>query len=51
VGKLSIVSIPDGAGIKLDGSFVGNSPSDVQVDEGDHPVAVKKTGFKDWDGR
>jgi len=49
VGKLSIVSIPDGADIELDGSFVGNAPSDVQVAEGDHTVAVKKAGFKDWE--
>jgi hypothetical protein len=49
VGKLSIVSIPDGADIELDGSFVGNAPSDVQVAEGDHTVTVKKTGFKDWE--
>lgn len=48
-GKLSIVSIPDGADIELDGSFVGNTPSDVQVAEGDHTVTVKKAGFKDWE--
>lgn len=48
-GKLSVISIPDGADIEVDGSFVGNTPSDVQVAEGDHTVAVKKTGFKDWE--
>lgn len=47
-GKLSIVSIPDGADIELDGSFVGNAPSDLQVTEGEHTIAVKKAGFKDW---
>ncbi len=47
-GKLSIISNPDGADIELDGSFVGNTPSDVQVAEGDHTIAVKKAGFKDW---
>jgi hypothetical protein len=47
-GKLSIVSIPDGADIELDGNFVGNTPSDVQVTEGEHVVSVKKPGFKDW---
>ena len=31
------------------GSFVGNTPSDVQVAEGDHTVTVKKAGFKDWE--
>lgn len=48
-GKLSIVSIPDGADIEVDGNFVGNAPSDVQVSDGDHTVTIKKTGFKDWE--
>jgi hypothetical protein len=47
-GKLSIVSIPDGADIEVDGSFVGNAPSELQVSEGEHTIDVKKTGFKDW---
>lgn len=47
-GKLSIASVPDGADIEVDGSFVGNTPSDVQVADGEHTVTVKKTGFKDW---
>jgi hypothetical protein len=48
-GKLSIGSAPDGADIEVDGSFVGNTPSDVQVGEGDHTVTLKKAGFKDWE--
>lgn len=48
MGKLSVVSTPEGADIEIDGSFVGNTPSDVQVPEGDHEVSVKKAGFKDW---
>jgi hypothetical protein len=48
-GKLSIISVPDIADIEVDGSFVGNTPSDVQVSEGDHTIAVKKAGFKDWE--
>lgn len=48
-GKLSVGSVPDGADIEVDGSFVGNTPSDVQVTEGEHTVSVKKTGFKDWE--
>lgn len=47
--KLQVASIPPGADIELDGSFVGNTPSDVQVAEGDHTILVKKTGFKDWE--
>jgi hypothetical protein len=47
--KLQIDSTPPGADIEVDGSFVGNTPSEVQVAEGDHTVTVKKAGFKDWE--
>jgi hypothetical protein len=46
--KLQLESDPSGADIEVDGSFVGNTPSDVQVSEGDHTIKVKKAGFKDW---
>jgi hypothetical protein len=49
VGKISVASEPDGADIEVDGSFVGNTPSDLQLPEGEHAVAVKKAGFKDWE--
>ena len=47
--KLQIDSTPPGADIEVDGSFVGNTPSEVQVAEGDHTVTVKKAGFKEWE--
>lgn len=47
--KLQIDSTPPGADIEIDGSFVGNTPSDVQIGEGDHTVVVKKSGFKNWE--
>jgi hypothetical protein len=47
--KLQVESSPPGADIEVDGSFVGNTPSDVQVAEGEHTVTVKKAGFKDWE--
>ena len=47
--KLQVESSPPNADIEVDGSFVGNTPSDVQVTEGEHTVVVKKTGFKDWE--
>jgi len=47
--KLQLESDPSGADIAVDGSFVGNTPSDVQVTEGEHTVSVKKAGFKDWE--
>jgi hypothetical protein len=48
-GKLSVASVPSGADITVDGSFVGNTPSEVQVPEGDHTIAVKRAGFKEWE--
>jgi hypothetical protein len=47
--KLQLESDPSGADIELDGNFAGNTPSDLQVSEGEHIVAVKKVGFKDWE--
>lgn len=47
--KLQMESNPSGADIEIDGSFVGNTPSDVQVPEGEHAITVKKAGFKDWE--
>ena len=47
--KLQVESNPSGADIEVDGSFVGNTPSEVQVAEGDHIVAVKKVGFNSWE--
>lgn len=48
-GKVQLESDPTGADIEVDGSFVGNTPSDVQIAEGDHTVILKKAGFKDWE--
>lgn len=47
--KLQIDSTPPGADIEIDGSFIGSTPSNVQVAEGDHTVVVKKPGFKSWE--
>jgi len=47
--KLQLESNPSGADIEVDGGFVGNTPSDVQVEEGDHTIIVKKAGFRDWE--
>jgi hypothetical protein len=47
--QLQVTSTPDGAGIEIDGSFVGNTPSTVGVAQGQHQLSVKKTGFKPWE--
>ncbi len=46
--KLSVSSTPPGADIEVDGSFVGNTPSEINLASGDHSIAIKKAGFKDW---
>ena len=48
-GKVNISSNPSGADIEVDGAFVGNTPSAVDLQAGDHVIAVKKTGYKDWE--
>jgi activator of HSP90 ATPase len=47
--KLQMESNPSGADIEIDGSFVGNTPSDVQVPEGEHTISLKKAGFNVWE--
>jgi len=46
--KLQVESSPPGADIEVDGVFVGNTPSEIEVTEGEHTVALRKSGFKDW---
>ena len=45
----TVASLPDGADIEVDGSFVGNTPSDIDVPAGEHTVTVKKSGFQTWE--
>ena len=46
--SLKINSDPVGADIEVDGNFVGSTPSTISLASGEHTVAVKKSGFKDW---
>ena len=46
--RLSISSIPNGADIEVDGNFVGNTPSAIEISIGDHTISVKKNGYKAW---
>lgn len=45
---LAIASTPPGADIEVDGNFVGNTPSTVNLAPGSHQIVVKKKGFVDW---
>ena len=46
--SLLINSAPAGADITVDGSFVGDTPSAINITTGVHEVTVTKTGFKGW---
>jgi len=43
-----IKSTPPGADINVDGKFMGNTPSTILLDAGEHLVLVDKEGFKPW---
>lgn len=46
--SLIVSSTPPGADIEIDGAFVGNTPSTLNVAPGTHEITVKKAGFADW---
>ena len=45
---LSIRSTPEAADIEVDGSFVGNTPSAIDLATGEHTVIISKKGFEPW---
>jgi hypothetical protein len=47
--QVAISSIPDGADIEIDGSFVGNAPSAIELTPGEHTVVVHRKGFQKWE--
>ncbi len=47
--SLKVSSDPSGADIEIDGNFVGNTPSTLNVASGQHNISVKKSGFKPWE--
>ncbi len=46
--SVTIESTPTAADIEVDGGFVGNTPSTVNVLPGSHEITVKKKGYADW---
>jgi hypothetical protein len=47
-GTVAVTSVPDGADVNSDGSFVGNTPAMLKLSVGKHIVRVSKNGYKDW---
>jgi hypothetical protein len=46
--SVEIDSAPAGADIEVDGAFVGNTPSTLNLTLGDHALTVTKAGFAAW---
>jgi PEGA domain len=49
LARVALESNPASADIEVDGKFVGSTPSEIQITEGEHTISVKKAGFKDWE--
>lgn len=47
--NVTIASTPSGADVEVDGKFVGNSPTTVQLSAGDHSIKISKKGYKSWE--
>lgn len=41
-------STPDGAHILVDGNYVGDTPSMINLTPGEHFIAIQKSGFETW---
>lgn len=48
-GTLAVSSTPPGADVEVDGAFMGNTPSQLNLAAGDHTIKVSKSGFKPWE--
>jgi len=46
--SFALSSNPTGAEIEIDGSFVGDTPSAIQIEPGEHDIVIKKKGFEAW---
>lgn len=48
LSSITVKSTPPGADINVDGKFVGNTPSTIQLPIGDHFFSVEKEGLTPW---
>jgi hypothetical protein len=46
--SVNVSSNPANADITVDGSFVGSTPSQIDIAPGDHTLTISKAGFKTW---
>lgn len=48
MASVKIGSTPAGADIEVDGVFVGSTPSQLNLNHGDHNISIRKSGFAEW---
>ena len=46
--NVTVKSTPQGADINVDGKFMGNSPSAIQLTAGEHLISIEKEGLRPW---
>jgi hypothetical protein len=46
--RCNFTSSPPDADITIDGSYVGNTPSEIGLTTGKHVVVIAKVGFGEW---
>src|ERR1700688_4885566 len=49
LANVAISSTPAGAEISVDQNFVGNTPSSLSLQPGEHLISVQKNGYQDWE--
>jgi hypothetical protein len=49
VTRLHITSDPSGAGVWVDGNFVGNTPSEIEIAQGSHTITISKARCRTWE--
>jgi len=47
--SIALKSTPQGADIEVDGIFMGNTPSTIQLKTGSHKIVVQKKGYMPWE--
>jgi membrane-associated protease RseP (regulator of RpoE activity) len=45
---VAVSSLPAGAEISVDGNFVGNTPSALNLPSGEHVISVSRPGYQSW---
>lgn len=48
IASVNITFTPAGADIEVDGVFVGSTPSQLNLNHGDHNITIRKAGFSEW---